>query len=240
MTESSFSSTKTKAGARPRKPKKSSGKAPEKVAGAALSPHREGGEPGKKRVGDKRERILSAAVRVFAKNGFYATRVSEVAKAAGVADGTIYLYFKSKEELLVSLFESRVEKLLSYMKGELPKHASAPDRLRAVIEMQLGLLEGERDLAEVVTVILRQSTKLMKEYAHPRFLAYLDSIARIIQDGQQSGEFRRDVSPHLVARAAFGALDGVALTWALGRAEQGALRRSAGQVADLFLRGLRP
>jgi TetR/AcrR family fatty acid metabolism transcriptional regulator len=194
----------------------------------------------RRRGGDKRERILSAAVRVFAKNGFYATRVSEVAKAAGVADGTIYLYFKSKEELLVSLFEDRVERLLSYMKKELPKNASAKERLRAVIEMQLGLLEGERDLAEVITVILRQSTKLMKEYAHPRFLAYLDSIARIIQEGQASGEFRKDMSPHLVARATFGALDGVALTWALGRAEQGALRRSAGQLAELFLRGLLP
>ena len=73
-----------------------------------------------RRSGDKRERILNAAVRVFAKNGFYATRVSEVAKAAGVADGTIYLYFRSKDELLVSLFEDRVERLLAYMKHELP------------------------------------------------------------------------------------------------------------------------
>jgi TetR/AcrR family fatty acid metabolism transcriptional regulator len=211
--------------------------AKKRAAGAAGS---KSGGATRRRGGDKRERILSAAVRVFAKNGFYATRVSEVAKAAGVADGTIYLYFKSKEELLVSLFEDRVERLLSYMKKELPKNASAKDRLRAVIEMQLGLLEGERDLAEVITVILRQSTKLMKEYAHPRFLAYLDSIARIIQEGQASGEFRKDMSPHLVARATFGALDGIALTWALGRAEQGALRRSAGQLAELFLRGLLP
>src|SRR6476660_5448470 len=86
-----------------------------------------------RRTGDKRERILEAAVRVFAQQGFYATRVSEVAKAAGVADGTIYLYFKSKDELLVSLFEDRVAKLLTFMK-ELPTDTSAPDRLRRVIE----------------------------------------------------------------------------------------------------------
>src|SRR5215469_8567457 len=119
------------------------------------------------RGGDKRQRILRAAVKVFAKNGFYATRVSEVAKAAGVADGTIYLYFKSKDELLVSLFEDRVDKLLAFMREELPKQPDAPARLRAVIDMQLGLLEGERDLAEVITVILRQSTRLMKEFAAP-------------------------------------------------------------------------
>jgi TetR/AcrR family fatty acid metabolism transcriptional regulator len=193
-----------------------------------------------RRGGDKRERILRAAVKVFARSGFYAARVSEVAKAAGVADGTIYLYFKSKDELLVSLFEDRVEKLLAYMREELPKHGSAPDKLRCVIELQLGLLEGERDLAEVITIILRQSTKLMKEYAAPKFASYLDAIARVVADGQKAGDFREDVSPHLVARATFGALDGIALTWALGKAEHGALRRAAGQLADVLLRGLAP
>jgi TetR/AcrR family fatty acid metabolism transcriptional regulator len=190
--------------------------------------------------GNKRDRILRAAVKVFAKNGFYATRVSEVAKAAGVADGTIYLYFKSKDDLLISLFEDRVERLLSYMREELPKVQTAPAKLRRVIEVQLGLLEGERDLAEVITVILRQSTKLMKEYAAPKFAAYLDSLASVVVEGQAAGDFRADVSPHLVARATWGALDGIALTWALGRAEPGGLVRAAGHLADLVLRGLAP
>ena len=195
---------------------------------------------GARKGGDKRERILRAAVKVFARSGFYAARVSEVAKAAGVADGTIYLYFKSKDELLVSLFEDRVEKLLAYMREELPKQGTAPEKLRRVIELQLGLLEGERDLAEVITIILRQSTKLMKEYAAPKFTSYLDAIARVVADGQKSGDFRDDISPHLVARATFGALDGIALTWALGKTEQGALRRAAVQLADVMLRGLAP
>ena len=194
----------------------------------------------KRAAGDKRERILDAAVRVFAKKGFYATRVSEVAKAAGVADGTIYLYFKSKDELLVSLFEDRVAKLLQYMKDELPKEPNAAAKLRRVIELQLGLLEGERDLAEVITVIIRQSSKLLKEYAAPRFVAYLDAIAKVVAEGQASGEFRKDVSASLAARVTFGALDGVALTWALGKAEKGALARSAGQLAQIVLRGLAP
>ncbi len=194
----------------------------------------------RRRVGDKRDRILKAAVKVFARTGFHATRVSEVAKAAGVADGTIYLYFKSKEELLVSLFEDRVEKLLAHMNEQLPKEPNAPARLRAIIDMQLGLLEGERELAEVITVILRQSTRLMKELAAPHFLAYLDAIAKVIAEGQAKGDFRRDISPHIAARAIFGALDGIALTWALGKAEAGALARAAGQLADILLRGLAP
>lgn len=190
--------------------------------------------------GDKRERILGAAVKVFAKNGFYATRVADVARAAGVADGTIYLYFTSKEDLLVSLFEDRVERLLSYTRKELPKLPTAQARVRRVIELQLGLLEGERELAEVMTVILRQSTKLLKEYAAPKFQSYLDVIAKVVEAGQSAGEFRKDASPHLVARVIFGALDGIALTWALGKADEGGLLRAAGQVADLLLGGLAP
>ena len=194
----------------------------------------------RRKPSDKRDRILRAAVKVFAKSGFHATRVSEVAKAAGVADGTIYLYFKSKEELLVSLFEDRVQKLLQFMKDELPKEPTAAGRLRALVHMQLGLLEGERELAEVITVILRQSTRLMKEFAAPHFLAYLEAIGEIIEEGQANGEFRTDVSPSIAARAIFGALDGITLTWALGRAEQGALARAASQLGDLLLRGLTP
>ncbi len=224
MSESSLSSRSTRGGAKRAKPKR--------AAKAAPQPKRRGG--------DKRDRILEAAVKVFARSGFHATRVSEVAKAAGVADGTIYLYFKSKEELLVSLFEDRIERLLTFMREELPKKPNAPAKLRAVIDMQLGLLEHERELAEVITVILRQSTRLMKEFAAPRFLAYLDGIAKIVAEGQASGDFRRDVSPHIAARAVFGALDGITLTWALGRAEQGALARAATQLADVLLRGLSP
>src|SRR5690349_15921319 len=96
-----------------------SNRRPAKAKKAGVSP---------RRSGDKRERILRAAVKVFAKNGFYATRVSDVAKAAGVADGTIYLYFKSKDELLVSLFEDRIEKLLSFMKDDLPTSTGAEER----------------------------------------------------------------------------------------------------------------
>ena len=162
-------------------------RAPDECAGAART--------------SGRERILHAAVRVFAKKGFHATRVSEVAKAAGVADGTIYLYFRSKDALLVSLFEDRVERLLAFLQTELPEVTTATDKLRRIIELQLGLLEGERDLAEVVTVILRQSTKLMKEYAAPKFNAYLDAIASVVSDGQDHGELRGTTCRHASRRA---------------------------------------
>jgi TetR/AcrR family fatty acid metabolism transcriptional regulator len=112
--------------------------------------------------------------------------------------------------------------------------------LKRIIELQLGLLEGERDLAEVITVIVRQSTKLMKKYAAPKFNAYLDAIASVVAEGQASGELRKDVSPHLAARAIFGALDGIAMTWALGKADRGGLLWASGQLADIVLQGLQP
>ena len=239
MSESSLSFPKRTA--RPARAGRSASARKPKDPGDSAARSREDRDAAKKRRSrDKRDRILRAAVKVFARNGFHATRVSEGAKAAGVADGTIYLYFKSKEELLVSLFEDRVLKLLAFMRESLPKLPSAPERLRAVIDMQLGLLEGERELAEVITVILRQSTRLMKEFAAPQFLAYLDAIAKIVQEGQAAGDFRSDISPNIAARAVFGALDGITLTWALGRAEQGALARAATQLADILLRGLAP
>lgn len=193
---------------------------------------------GRKRTDDKRERILRAAVKVFAKKGFYASRVSEIAKAAGVADGTIYLYFDGKDDVLESLFEDRTERLLAALRAELAKHEGARARLRRLIEMQLGLLEGQRELAEVITVNLRQSTRLLRQYGSKRFVEYLEFMATVIADGQRSGEFRDDVSPRVMARALFGALDGVTLTWALGEARAGGLDKAAAQLAELWLRGL--
>jgi TetR/AcrR family fatty acid metabolism transcriptional regulator len=188
--------------------------------------------------GDKRERILRAAVRVFARKGFYASRVSEIAKAAGVADGTIYLYFKSKDEVLTSLFEDRMSRLLEVLRAEIAGLERADARLRRIVELQLGLLEGERELAEVITVNLRQSSKLLKQYAARRFTEYLELMASIVAEGQRRGELRADVSPRIVARAIFGALDGIAMTWALGSAEPGGLRRAAAQLADVLIAGL--
>ena len=114
--------------------------------------------------------------------------------------------------------------------------------VRVVIETQLGLLEEQRDLAEVVTVNLRQSSRLLKQYAAPLFTEYLELIASVIAEGQRDGVLRDDLNPRIVARGLWGALDGVALTWALGGPKRGtpeSLRRAASQIASVFLEGLR-
>ena len=106
----------------------------------------------------------------FAKNGFYATRVSEIAKAAGVADGTIYLYFKNKDDVLITIFEEGIERLLRILREVADSEDTFENRISRIIELQLGLLEEQRDLAEVITVNLRQSSRLLKQYATPLFM----------------------------------------------------------------------
>ncbi len=188
---------------------------------------------------DKRDRILKAAIKVFAKKGFYATRVSEIAKAAGVADGTIYLYFKNKDDVLITIFEDGLKQLLEILQRVAESDESFESRVTRIIELQLGLLEDQRDLAEVITVNLRQSSRLLKQYAAPLFMQYIDVIAGVIREGQEAGAFRQDLNPRVVARSLFGALDAILLTWALGDGDPAALRKAATHCASLILEGLR-
>jgi TetR/AcrR family fatty acid metabolism transcriptional regulator len=188
---------------------------------------------------DKRDRILKAAIKVFAKNGFYATRVSEIAKAAGVADGTIYLYFKNKDDVLITIFQDGIQQLLVILREVASSGQPFDERITQIIELQLGLLEEQRDLAEVITVNLRQSSSLLKQYAAPLFMEYIDVIAGLVREGQKEGAFRKDINSRVVARSLFGALDAILLTWALGEADPASLRKAAAHCASLFLEGLR-
>jgi len=172
------------------------------------------------RTGDKRERILSAAERIFARHGFFAAKVSDVAKEAGVADGTIYLYFKSKDDLLISLFERRMleltEALQQSIQGKPPGEA-----LRAFIRTYLQKVHDEPAAAEVLTIELRQSSKFMKEYENPAFADFLRMLGGIIAAAQASGEISSAIPAHVAARMIFGVLDELALAWVLAKAPFG-------------------
>jgi TetR/AcrR family fatty acid metabolism transcriptional regulator len=202
--------------------------AAKKRAGAASLPEK---------GGDKRARILDAAERVFAKAGFYNAKVSAIAEAAGVADGTIYLYFKSKDELLINLFEERMERINDSLRQALALEQSGVKRIERVIHMHLDLAAERRHLAEVICLELRQSAKFIKEYANPKFAEFLRVLADAIADGQKTGELRADVDAHIVSRALFGALDELSLQWLVkGKPELAELKN---QVTHLFVDGLR-
>jgi TetR/AcrR family fatty acid metabolism transcriptional regulator len=185
----------------------------------------------------KRERILRAAVDVFAQNGFFNAKVSDVAKTAGVADGTIYLYFNGKEDLLITIFRDSTRHFLESLERQLAAVPRADDQMRLTIRHHLEALGRDRALAVVSQVELRHSLKFMSLFSHEEFADYLGILRKIVEQGQTAGVFRRNLHPQLVAKAVFGVLDEMVTSWILSEKDY-ALGDQAGQVADLILTGL--
>jgi TetR/AcrR family fatty acid metabolism transcriptional regulator len=186
---------------------------------------------------DKRKKILQAATKVFARNGFYHSKVSEIAREADVADGTIYLYFKNKEDILISIFEESMDQILTLVREEIDKEADALTRLRRFVRLHMALMEKNPRLAEVIQVELRQSSKFMKEYKNVKFLEYLQFIAEVIAQGQREGLIHKEISPAIFKRMLFGALDELALQWVLSK-KRYSLAAVAEQVTDIFVKGI--
>ena len=155
----------------------------------------------KRKDNEKHHRIIEAATKIFAKNGFYQSKIAQIAKEAGVADGTIYIYFENKDDILISLFEEQMKVVLDNMTLQLTKIDDPAEKLEIFASTHLDLIEKNKDMAEIIQVELRQSGKFMKEYKNERFLEYLDIIGDIISDGQKRGLFREDVIPGVAKRA---------------------------------------
>lgn len=186
---------------------------------------------------DKRRRILDAAVSVFAQNGFYNAKVSQIAKEAGVADGTIYLYFKNKEDILIQVFIDAMDEILRRQDEALADISDPIVKLRTFIRVHFASVAESRAMAEVITVELRQSSKFMRNTDMKPFGRYLSMIARIIEEGVRAEAFSRSSDPRLIARAIFGAVDELALEWAMSD-RHSSLDEASSRVADLFLSGL--
>lgn len=189
------------------------------------------------RDGDKRARILDAAVRVVAEKGFPGATVAEIAREAGVADGTIYLYFRSKDDLLVSLVEDALGRILADARARVDAAPSPIEGLREFIRHHLEQVAGRPDLALVLTVELRPSARPLQTYVGRAFVGYLDLLADVLRRGQEDGSVRADLNVKAVRRAIFGALDEVALAWLLG-GRRFDLSQNAEELAGLFARGV--
>lgn len=193
--------------------------------------------PARPPVGDKREAILRAAIRVFAHNGYFNSKVADIASEAGVADGTVYLYFKSKEEILHSIFDRSVDDAIAEARSQLASLTDPRDKLRQLALMHLERLGADRDLAVVFQVELRGSTKFMEEFSAAGFAEYLQLIRTTFEEGQQAGVFRPDLNAKIVAKILFGALDEMATNWILSKRKY-KLAPMADQVLDIFLNGV--
>jgi TetR/AcrR family fatty acid metabolism transcriptional regulator len=186
----------------------------------------------------KREAILRAATDVFAGRGFFNAQVADVARAAGVAAGTVYLYFRSKDDLLASIFERTMREALSEGRDAVIDTRDPADRLRRLAHLHLARLGRDRNLAIVFQVELRQSTKFMERFSATLLRDYLALIRTAIADGQAAGMFRTSLNATAAAKMFFGALDEMATNWILSRRRY-LLESDADAVVDLFVNGAR-
>jgi len=189
-------------------------------------------------LASKREAILRAAIDVFADRGYFNAQVADVARAAGVAAGTVYLYFKSKDDLLVSIFDRSMRDGLEAGRCAVADLHDPAERLRRLARGHLARLGADRNLAIVFQVELRQSTKFMERFSSSLLRDYLGLIREAIADGQRAGTFRSDLKPTVAAKMLFGALDEMATNWILSRRRY-SLEGDADAVVDLFLNGAR-
>lgn len=193
--------------------------------------------PGRQLIQDKRTAILRAGIRVFANNGYFNSKVADIAREAGVADGTVYLYFKSKEEILHSIFNRSVDEAIAEGRKQLDLLKDPREKLRRIALLHLERLGADRDLAVVFQVELRGSTKFMEEFSAAGFAEYLSLIRSTFEEGQHAGVFRSDLNAKIVAKVLFGALDEMATNWILSKRRY-RLPPMADQVLDIFLNGV--
>lgn len=190
------------------------------------------------RISDKHDKIIQAAIKVFAQKGFFNARISDIAKKAKVADGTIYLYFNNKYDILISIFEEEIGKLISDVKNLIDQEDDPRKMLEIFAMEHMRMIRDRRNLAEVLQMELRQSNKFMREYRNTKFIEYVDIVSMIIRKGQEMNIFRKDVLPGVAKRAMFGALDETARLWILSPDHQYTIEEAAKQISTIFLCGI--
>ena len=191
----------------------------------------------KEKTNGKYEAILRAAIKVFARSGFFNSKVADVAREAGVADGTVYLYFKNKDDILVSIFNHVMEEALALGRERLAEVSDPVEKLKRIVHAHLDRIGRDRDLAVVFQVELRSSTKFMEQFSATKVTEYLDMIRGVIEEGKKQGMFRSGLNTTIAAKVLFGALDEMATNWVLSR-KRYSLVSTADPVIDLVMNGI--
>jgi len=187
---------------------------------------------------DKYQRILDAAVAVFAEKGFFVSRISDIADRADVADGTVYLYFKNKDEILATAINTAFDGFMKRARAELDGLPGPSNRLRRLARLHLEALGANRNLAVVFQMELRQSTRFLSEFSHQHLVEYFGLVRQAICDGKVNGEFRSDLPEKIAAKCFFGAIDEMVTSWVLSEKDY-PLANVVDPVLDLLLSGMR-
>lgn len=186
---------------------------------------------------DKYHRILEAAIKVFAEKGFFQSTISLIAKEAGVADGTIYLYFKNKDDILIQFFSYKTKQVFERFREEVSKADNTVDRLRNLIRRHLEEFQNDRNMAVVYQAETHQSFRLVEDQIKEMSKMYLDIVSEIIEQGQEEGIIRKDLYIGLVKRFILGAVDEVISTWLYSDGKYD-LVSMADPLVELFLWGI--
>jgi TetR/AcrR family transcriptional regulator, fatty acid metabolism regulator protein len=186
---------------------------------------------------DKPQQIIEAAVRVFARKGYYNSRVSDIAREAGIAAGTIYLYFKTKDDILVTLFRDKMADFVGVLRKAIAGEADADSKIRRLVSLHFRILEESPDLAEVVQVELRQGQKFFRGASSQEIGAYFALIGSVLEEGVAEGRFRSGLPVKVATKILFGAMDQMATSWVLGKRGY-RLVDTADAVAEIFLQGV--
>jgi TetR/AcrR family fatty acid metabolism transcriptional regulator len=185
----------------------------------------------------KSELILDAALKVIAEYGFHGSRISLIAKEAGVADGTIYLYFKNKEDILVSLFQERLGNLVTRVENSIEPTDTAAEALSKVVHIHFYELENNINLAHVTQIELRQNSRALRSAIGIVIKPYIKLLERLIRKGMANGEFRTDLDVRITRLLIFGALDEVVTSWLISGRKY-PLTTQAEKTIEFFLQGL--
>ena len=191
----------------------------------------------RKKQEEKRTNILDAAARVFAREGFHNAKIGDVAKEAGVAHGTVYLYFKGKDELLISLFKESLSTVVEYVGAEIQKEKNAEDKLKRMISLQIDLIETNPDLTALMLVELPQTGKFLSNGSIDELAAYIDMIANILKEGVAEGAFDDSIDVNVVATVIYSGIQGVATRWILEEMKY-PLNKVANEISEVFLSGI--
>ncbi|WP_010288208.1 TetR/AcrR family transcriptional regulator [Kurthia massiliensis] len=186
----------------------------------------------------KYKQIIDAAVIVIAENGYHQAQVSKIAKQAGVADGTIYLYFKNKEDILISVFEEKMAVFIDRLQPIIDADLSAAEKLKLMINSHFKVQTDNKHLGIVTQLELRQSNKEVRAKINAILKGYLDQIDQILQEGVDTGEFKADMDIRLARQCIFGTIDEVTTSWVM-KDQKFDLLALTPNVYELLLNGIK-
>jgi TetR/AcrR family fatty acid metabolism transcriptional regulator len=191
-----------------------------------------------KRDKPKFKQIIDAAVVVIAENGYHQAQVSKIAKQAGVADGTIYLYFKNKEDILISVFQEKMGLFVENLKLIINDGTSSSEKLLKMVENHFRVLATDHHLAIVTQLELRQSNKEIRLKINEVLKEYLMLLDDILIEGIENGEFNADLDIRLARHMVFGTIDETITTWVMNEQKYD-LMKLAPKVHKLLLGGMK-